>query len=219
MVDVRLAIPPEIAAGIAAGQLVRNGSVVRTLAGQFFAFLDEVDGPTSSPAAAEAVAAVKKSSAAGSSAADRALALSRANPVTAGGVGIAAAVTVGAVALAGREARRRKAASDESIRRFWSALQHYVVQTGDGSVTGVVIDDLQAAWSAVQSLPGKRLREVITNPNLLMLMQPIADYTRDLAAANDTELPIDFSRNPQVVDLQKYLEQQRQILDGLGDTA
>ena len=217
MVDVRLAIPPEIAAGIAAGQLVRNGSVVRTLAGQFFAFLDEVDGPTSSPAAAGAVASVKKSSAAGSSAADRALALARANPVTAGG--IAAAVTVGAVALAGREARRRKAASDESIRRFWSALQHYVVQTGDGSVTGVVIDDLQATWSAVQSLPGTRLREVITNPNLLMLMQPIADYTRDLAAANDTELPIDFSRNPQVVDLQKYLEQQRQILDGLGDTA
>ena len=173
--QVALVLPPEIEAGILAGEFIRKGSVVRNLAGEIVKHLDEV--PVPKDEAGQIALRIPKA---------------LKNPKAVGiGLGFAAVVGVGAYLF--HRTRRAKAESDEAANNaesvafevFSSALNDYLINAQESNLSLESIEWLMAAVSTLRKMKSDAEAVVeISAEKLAALVSVIYDYTVKLASAN-----------------------------------
>jgi hypothetical protein len=203
--QINLYIPPEIAARIDTGELLRNGSVVRdAVTKQFVKHLDEAARPAESPATVERPVASLRSG--------------LRNPWVAVGVTVAGvAVVAGAALIAARKRKRAESADPECLRNFNASLRTYLEAAREGRLDVGVISQLISDLDAVQTYSVDGVITVdLSVEQWKTLVDRIGDYTTQLAEANAVE-PDEVlgdapgSENAAVVDLRRYLKAQRRI--------
>lgn len=194
-------VPADIAAGLLSGDFIRFGGVVRDTGGRLVKHLDEV--PTLKPseeAKAAAVSLLKKP----------------AVLITTAVVGLAVAGATAAVVVI---SRRRKRAMPEYVKNYNSALHAYLEAVRNQTLDAEAIDRLIAALDAVKehSETGDITVDFSTEQSET-LVRLVLDYAKQLAEANLVDLNasqelVSVSEGDNVVDLRRYLEVQRQILE------
>lgn len=212
--QVALAIPPEIQAGLLSGDFVRKGSVVRNLAGEIVKHLDEVPIPAND-AAANA----------------NALAQRLPNMIKspkAVGIGIGVAAAAGGVAYIVHRTRKSKAeeATAEQMRMqsaasrllddYADALNTYLIEAQDGSLTLASIDRLINSIEALKGgANGTDATIEISADKLTALIDVIRDYTERLASANDVSCDTHVNAQDsgletivELLDFQKHIFEQ-----------
>ncbi|WP_163376952.1 hypothetical protein [Dietzia sp. Alg238-R159] len=195
IVNVPIDVPVDLAVRIAAGELYRDGSVVRhVISKRIVKHLSEVDRDATAKAASKMLAAAK------------------ANPLAAGVTAAVAVVSVGAVAATTALVARKRSTS-ATIERFEAALRSYLEETGQGRISTDVIDELDSAWSAAKALPNGASHSLQASPVFGQATQVIAGFTFDFAKANNADVSDLVAAGDTGTDLSEYLEVQRRILD------
>lgn len=195
IVNVPIDVPMDLAVRIAAGELYRDGSVVRhVITKRIVKHLSEVDGDLTAKAA------------------HKLLATAKANPVAAGATAAVAAIGIGAVATT-TVLTVRKRSTRSAFERFEAALRSYLEETDQGRISADVIDELDSAWSAAKALPNGAALRLQQSPVVGEATQVIADFTLNFAKANKAEISELLAVDSADRDLSDYLGVQRRILD------
>lgn len=195
IVNVPIDVPVDLAVRIAAGELYRDGSVVRhAITKRIVKHLSEVDGDATAAAANKILAAAK------------------ANPLATGAAAAVAIVGVGAVATSTVMAVRKRS-TRATIGRFEAALRSYLEETDQGRISTDVIDELTSAWSATKALPSDLSRSLQESPTVGEAKQVIASFTLAFAKANNANVADLLAFDAADRDLSDYLAVQRRILD------
>lgn len=195
IVNVPIYVPANLAARIAAGELYRDGSVVRhAITKRIVKHLSEVDGDATAAAA------------------NKILAVAKANPLAAGTAAAVAVAGVGAVGTSTVMAVRKRS-TRATIGRFEVALRSYLEETDQGRLSTDVIDELNSAWSATKALPSDLSRDLQESPALGEAKQVIASFTLAFAKANNAKVSDLLTVDAADRDLSDYLRVQRRILD------
>ena len=209
VVQPRIYVPPEIMKGIASGELVRVGSVVRvTKTGRIFKLLPELAKDRESQETAKAAASGVRRL--------RSL-VDIKDPRQ-----IAGAVIFGAIAAGGIlyfATKKRKESDDPGmpdwIREYNFSWSAYLEAIQEGALEIHIIDRLIAALEAIKKHEAEgRVALSFSTEQSEQLVNIVVKYTKELAEANSIELD-EMQRadteHASVVDMRRYLEMQRQI--------
>lgn len=195
-------IPPEIEAGLLAGDLVRYGGIVRNQMGQIVKHLKEVSLPMSNEKSIARATGMLKD--------PRVL------------IPIAVAGTVAAGAAVILVAKKRKQASKpevpECVKIYNASLAAYVEAVHEGRLELNIIDRVIADLDAVKEYSDEdgSITLDFSTKHAEMLVKIVLDYTKQLAEANSVDLNelqgvAPASKNDTAVDLRRHLEVQRKI--------
>lgn len=185
--QIAFVIPPRIEAGLATGEFVRYGGVVRDDAGHIVTHLKEV--PT--PKLDKAIGVARK--------------FAEANKVALV-AGTVAAAALGGTAVAVFAVKRKKVKKAEL--RLQTALSAYMRAIVSQKMNLVVIDGLDLALAELRSITGIATSDMIDGE----VLESLISYSRGFIQKNEpAQLP--KSEMAQVVSLEEYLAEQRRIFD------
>lgn len=202
--QVTLAVPDDIYKGIMSGALEITAGVVRDNKGIIRKHL-----PKAARAAKEGAQQAAKAGA---------WQLMKNIKVVAIGAGILAAIGGGVAYLIHRRKERKVEEKEAVIQKFQKALKAYLKAAQSGGLNKKVVDNLLQALDEVEkNKAGEAIMLSIPASQLSALINSIFDYTKRLAEANAFEgikikEPNRRSKKS-VINLQNYLEIQKQILD------
>lgn len=174
--QVAFDVPKEIALGLASGEYVQYGGVVRDAAGHIVKHLEPVDVSNDANKAMQVAA--------------QAIQLAKENKKAAIGVlAVAGVAAAGGAVYAGvthlqhkKEERARKTAMDD----FNAAFSKYLKALGDSELTVEKIDELENAISALSgSEKGCTIK--IESEQFKSLVRSVCDYTERLSKANSAK--------------------------------
>lgn len=204
--QVAFDIPKEIALGLASGEYVQYGGVVRDAAGHIVKHLEPVDVSNDVNKAIQVAA--------------QAIQLAKENKKTAIGVhAVAGVAAAGGAVYAGvthlqhkKEERARKTAMDD----FNTAFSEYLKALGNSELTVEKIDELENAISALSGSE-KGCTIEIESEQFKSLVKSVRDYTERLSKANSAKSSNDvfklFEKKPNDISgLKECLATQREIL-------
>lgn len=185
--QVAFAIPARIEAGLATGELVRYGGVVRDGAGHIVMHLKEVPTPQFDKALASARAFAK------------------ANKTTLI-VGTVATAAIGGTAIAVSTMKRMKI--NKADRQFQAAMSAYFKAIVAQDMNAKVIDELDRSLGELRALTGKSTTDLIEGD----VLDSLIDYNRNFIVHN---APAEFEQVElgQLVSLEDYLAEQKKIFD------
>lgn len=199
-------IPKEIALGLASGEYVQYGGVVRDAAGHIVKHLEPADVSNDVNKAIQVAA--------------QAIQLAKENKKTAIGVlAVAGVAAAGGAVYAGvthlqhkKEERARKTAMDD----FNAAFSEYLKALGDSELTVEKIDELENAISALSGSE-KGCTIEIEREQFKDLVKSVRDYTERLSKANSAKSSNVvfklFEKKPNDISgLKECLATQREIL-------
>lgn len=207
LIQVAMEVPEEIALGLATGDLVRRGGVVRDTAGHIVKHLNEVDLPD--PAESAALA-------------QKAAALAKRYKYPLIGIGIAVLAAVGGVIaykVSTNKAEEADKKLSEEAEAFNEAMGRYLNSVSEGRLSKedllkVIekVDDLQTG------LDEKTMALELDAKQLRALVGMMRAYTEKLAEANDIDLKEEpATKNAgeyvDVILLRHYLGEQQRILE------
>ena len=205
IVQVSMAVPDEVYAGILAGALDITAGIVRDNKGIIRNHLPKVATQTK-----EAAAQVVNSRAV--------INVIKQNKVAAIAVGAATVVGGSAAYLVHRSKQKKAETQDLCVKHFQKALKSYLKKAKTGQINADVVAELLSALKEVQeSKAGDAAMLTIPAAQLDALINSIFDYTRRLAEANAFETvkvkaPKRGAKNS-IVNLTNYLEIQKQIIE------
>lgn len=204
--QVAFDIPKEIALGLASGEYVQYGGVVRDAAGHIVKHLEPADVSNDVNKAIQVAA--------------QAIQLAKENKKTAIGVlAVAGAAAAGGAVYAGvthlqhkKEERARKTAMDD----FNAAFSEYLKALGNSELTVEKIDELENAISALSGSE-KGCTIEIESEQFKSLVKSVRDYTERLSKANSAKSSNVvfklFEKKPNDISgLKECLATQREIL-------
>lgn len=204
--QVAFDIPKEIALGLASGEYVQYGGVVRDAAGHIVKHLEPADVSNDANKAMQVAA--------------QAIQLAKENKKTAIGVlAVAGVAAAGGAVYAGvthlqhkKEGRARKTAMDD----FNAALSEYLKALGNSELTVEKIDELENAISALSGSE-KGCTIEIESKQFKSLVKSVRDYTERLSKANSAKSSNVvfklFEKKPNDISgLKECLATQREIL-------
>lgn len=204
--QVAFDIPKEIALGLASGEYVQYGGVVRDAAGHIVKHLEPADVSNDVNKAIQVAA--------------QAIQLAKENKKTAIGVlAVAGVAAAGGAVYAGvthlqhkKEERARKTAMDD----FNAAFSEYLKALGNSELTVEKIDELENAISALSGSE-KGCTIEIESEQFKSLVKSVRDYTERLSKANSAKSSNDvfklFEKKPNDISgLKECLATQREIL-------
>lgn len=204
--QVAFDIPKEIALGLASGEYVQYGGVVRDAAGHIVKHLEPVDVSNDVNKAIQVAA--------------QAIQLAKENKKTAIGVlAVAGVAAAGGAVYAGvthlqhkKEERARKTAMDD----FNAAFSEYLKALGNSELTVEKIDELENAISALSGSE-KGCTIEIESEQFKGLVKSVRDYTERLSKANSAKSSNVvfklFEKKPNDISgLKECLATQREIL-------
>lgn len=204
--QVAFDIPKEIALGLASGEYVQYGGVVRDAAGHIVKHLEPADVSNDANKAMQVAA--------------QAIQLAKENKKTAIGVlAVAGVAAAGGAVYAGvthlqhkKEERARKTAMDD----FNAAFSEYLKALGNSELTVEKIDELENAISALSGSE-KGCTIEIESEQFKGLVKSVRDYTERLSKANSAKSSNVvfklFEKKPNdISDLKECLATQREIL-------
>lgn len=185
--QVAFDIPKAIEAGLTSGELVRHGGIVRNAAGHIVKHLDEVPTPKLDKAL------------------EHARAFTQNNPklVIAG---VAATVAISGAVVAVSAAKRKK--FNEANEKLDLALGEYLKAIVDQSMNLEVVEALDIALDELRSLTGKQTSDLLSSE----VLDSLVSYSRDFILHNSPK-DLTATETPQVVSLEEYLAQQRQVFN------
>lgn len=174
--QVAFDIPKEIALGLASGEYVQYGGVVRDAAGHIVKHLEPADVSNDANRAMQVAA--------------QAIQLAKENKKTAIGVlAVAGVAAAGGAVYAGvthlqhkKEERARKTAMDD----FNAAFSEYLKALGNSELTVEKIDELENAISALSGSE-KGCTIEIESEQFKSLVKSVRDYTERLSKANSVK--------------------------------
>lgn len=188
-------IPPEIQAGLAVGDLIQYGGIVRNQAGQIVKHLKVIDIPVDIDKAAAAVLKLIK------------------DPKVFAGAAVVAVAAAGAGAVA--VVRKRKKSVPECVARYNAALGAYLGAVRTGTVEAQIIDGLLSALDSVvaYSDEGGSIALDFSTDQAALLVKLVVDSTKQLAKDNSLELEElhEPTAGTTAVDFRRYLEVQRRL--------
>lgn len=188
-------IPPEIQAGLAAGDLIQYGGIVRNQVGQIVKHLKVIDLPVDGGKAAAAALKLLK------------------DPKVMAGAAVVAVIAASAGAVAA--VRKRKKTLPECVTEYNASLGAYLEAVRTGSLDADIIDRLISALDAVvaYSDEGGSIALDFSTEQAALLVKLVVDSTKQLAEDNSLELAA--LAEPQigdnVLDFRRHLEVQRKI--------
>lgn len=204
--QVTFDVPKEIALGLASGEYVQYGGVVRDAAGHIVKHLEPADVSNDANKAMQVAA--------------QAIQLAKENKKAAIGVlAVAGVAAAGGAVYAGvthlqhrKEERARKTALDD----FNAALSEYLKALGNSELTVEKIDELENAISALSGSE-KGCTIEIESEQFKSLVKSVRDYTERLSKANSAKSPNVifklFEKKPNDISgLRECLAMQREIL-------
>lgn len=204
--QVAFDVPKEIALGLASGEYVQYGGVVRDAAGHIVKHLEPANVSNDVNKAIQVAA--------------QAIQLAKENKKTAIGVlAVAGVAAAGGAVYAGvthlqhkKEERARKTAMDD----FNAAFSEYLKALGNSELTVEKIDELENAISALSGSE-KGCTIEIESEQFKSLVKSVRDYTERLSKANSAKSPNDvfklFEKKPNDISgLKECLATQREIL-------
>lgn len=204
--QVAFDIPKEIALGLASGEYVQYGGVVRDAAGHIVKHLEPADVSNDVNKATQVAA--------------QAIQLAKENKKTAIGVlAVAGVAAAGGAVYAGvthlqhkKEERARKTAMDD----FNAAFSEYLKALGNSELTVEKIDELENAISALSGSE-KGCTIEIESEQFKSLVKSVRDYTERLSKANSAKSSNVvfklFEKKPNDISgLKECLATQREIL-------
>lgn len=204
--QVAFDIPKEIALGLASGEYVQYGGVVRDAAGHIVKHLEPADVSNDVNKAIQVAA--------------QAIQLAKENKKTAIGVlAVAGVAAAGGAVYAGvthlqhkKEERARKTAMDD----FNAAFSEYLKALGNSELTVEKIDELENAISALSGSE-KGCTIEIESEQFKSLVKSVRDYTEHLSKANSAKSSNVvfklFEKKPNDISgLKECLATQREIL-------
>lgn len=204
--QVAFDIPKEIALGLASGEYVQYGGVVRDAAGHIVKHLEPADVSNDANKAMQVAA--------------QAIQLAKENKKTAIGVlAVAGVAAAGGAVYAGathlqhkKEERARKTAMDD----FNAAFSEYLKALGNSELTVEKIDELENAISALSGSE-KGCTIEIESEQFKGLVKSVRDYTERLSKANSAKSSNVvfklFEKKPNDISgLKECLATQREIL-------
>lgn len=204
--QVAFDIPKEIALGLASGEYVQYGGVVRDAAGHIVKHLEPADVSNDVNKAIQVAA--------------QAIQLAKENKKTAIGVlAVAGVAAAGGAVYAGvthlqhkKEERARKTAMDD----FNAAFSEYLKALGNSELTVEKIDELENAISALSGSK-KGCTIEIESEQFKSLVKSVRDYTERLSKANNAKSSNVvfklFEKKPNDISgLKECLATQREIL-------
>lgn len=204
--QVAFDVPKEIALGLASGEYVQYGGVVRDAAGHIVKHLEPADVSNDANKAIQVAA--------------QAIQLAKENKKTAIGVlAVAGVAAAGGAVYAGvthlqhkKEERARKKAMDD----FNAAFSEYLKALGNSELTVEKIDELENAISALSGSE-KGCTIEIESEQFKSLVKSVRDYTERLSKANSTKSSNVvfklFEKKPNDISgLKECLATQREIL-------
>lgn len=184
--QITFVIPSHIEAGLATGELVRYGGVVRDSAGHIVTHLKEV--PT--PRLDKALNVARK--------------FAKANRVTLV-VGTVAIVALGGTAIGISAVKRKKFKKVEL--RLQAALSSYMRAIDTQNMNLLVINELDLALAELRSITGMATSKLLDGEVLDFLIS----YSRDFIQTNE---PVQLPKSEAAqVSLEEYLAEQRRIFD------
>lgn len=190
-------IPPEIQAGLAVGDLIQYGGIVRNQAGQIVKHLKVIDLPVNSERAAATALKMLR------------------NPKIVAGAALVAVAATGTGALAA--ARRRKGAVPDCVANYNASLAAYLEAVQDGRLDADIIGNLLAALDAVESYSdeGGSIALDFSTDQAALLVKLVIDSTKQLA--QDNSLGVEELDEPvagdNVIVFRRYLEMQRRLFE------
>lgn len=191
-------IPPEVQAGLAVGDLIQYGGIVRNKAGQIVRHLKAIDLPVDSEKTAAAALQSLK------------------NP----NVAVAAFAVAAAGACAVAFARRRKEALPECVAEYNASLSAYLKAVKEGRLDADVIDKLLSTLDAVEGYAdsGTSIALDFSTDHAALLVKLVIDSTKQIAEDNslDVEGLQGQTACDNVVDFRRYLETQRSLFKEAG---
>lgn len=189
-------IPPEIQAGLAVGDLIQYGGIVRNQAGQIVKHLKAIDLPVDSDKAAAA-----------------ALRLLKDPKVIVG----AAVVAVAAAAAGAFAARKRKGAVPECVADYNASLAAYLEAVREGRLDADIIGRLIVALDSVEAYSdeGGSIALDFSTDQAALLVKLVVDSTKRLAEDNSLDLEVldEPTEGDNVVDFRRHLEAQRRLFE------
>lgn len=204
--QVAFDVPKEIALGLASGEYVQYGGVVRDAAGHIVKHLEPADVSNDANKAMQVAA--------------QAIQLAKENKkATIGVLAIAGVAAAGGAVYAGvthlqhkKEERARKTALDD----FNAAFSEYLKALGNSELTVEKIDELENAISALSGSE-KGCTIEIESEQFKSLVKSVRDYTERLPKANSAKSSNDvfklFEKKPNDISgLKECLATQREIL-------
>lgn len=204
--QVAFDVPKEIALGLASGEYVQYGGVVRDAAGHIVKHLEPADVSNDVNKAIQVAA--------------QAIQLAKENKKTAIGIlAVAGVAAAGGAVYAGvthlqhkKEERARKTAMDD----FNAAFSEYLKALGDSELTVEKIDELENAISALSGSE-KGCTIEIESEQFKGLVKSVRDYTERLSKANSAKSSNVvfklFEKKPNDISgLKECLATQREIL-------
>jgi hypothetical protein len=203
VIPVNLGVSADILTGLVSGELVRHNGVVRNTAGEIVTHLKEV-----APDGSEAGESLAQF----------------AQPINAKiviGTLVVVAVAAGGTALFWRRKRQKEASTQAAscATTYNATLVRYLAAIRNQTLDQEVIDELVDALDDVLAMAGTIDVEIVVGPSGIQeLLAVVADYTRELAIANeqaqpDIEMDDRSSFLSPVTELRQYLITQREILD------
>jgi hypothetical protein len=203
VLQTALDIPDDVFAGLVTGEYVRDGGVVRDLAGRLVKLLDDASPVTEAQESARA--ALAKS-------------LTRPRSVVIGLAVAAVAAAAGGVALvAVRRRRPTETAPPACVATYNASLAACLEAARAGTLDAGIINQLIADLDALlKQTSGGSVSVDISLAETQTLVGIIAEHTRSLAEANDIDLD-DLAEvgagldGRTIVDLRRYLELQGKI--------
>jgi hypothetical protein len=199
LVQSNFVVPPAIQLGLASGDLIRFGGIVRNRAGEIVVHLKEIPLLAGDEKAAAGVAALK-------------------NPrVLIPTLVVAAAAVGGALFAAVR--RRKLAVVPECVERYNTSLGAYLEAVQEGRLDAGIIDQLISDLDAVVAYSdenGNSISLDFSTNQAAILVKIVVDSTKQLANENSIDLSEFHEEAPAseggaVVDLRRHLEVQKQI--------
>lgn len=204
--QVAFDVPKEIALGLASGEYVQYGGVVRDAAGHIVKHLEPVNVSNDANRAMQVAA--------------QAIQLAKENKKTAIGVlAVAGVAAAGGAVYAGvthlqhkKEERARKTALDD----FNAVLSEYLKALGNSELTVEKVDELENAISALSGSE-KGCTTEIESEQFKSLVKSVRDYTERLSKANSAKSSNVvfrlFEKKPNDISgLKECLATQREIL-------
>lgn len=202
--QIAFLVPPELDLGLATGELIRYGGVVRNQAGEIVAHLEEVD-ISLGDAVGEAVS--------------KAIAVARENKGKVIIVGAAAAAVTGTVAFISYKRKAKKQVRQiELAEQFQEAMDSYFQAISNGALSKEIVDETISVIDDVNSnLRGKKNEVSLSQSILNSLVSSIEKYTRQLCEANDYKFkkvkqPLKKTQKSSLETLRSYLELQQDLL-------
>lgn len=173
-------IPPEIQAGLAVGDLIQYGGIVRNPAGQIVKHLKGIDLPVNNETAAAAALKVFK------------------DPKIAAGAVVVAIAAVGTGVV--RAKRKRRRVAPECVANYNTSLATYLDAVREGQLDAGIIGNLLVALDALEAYSdeGGSIALDFSTDHAAQLVRLVMDSTKQIA--EDNSLEVDEMKKPAAGD-------------------